>query len=376
MSHLLLVLALGVLLMTAAHAGPPPLTLKVFSRDDHAPVALAAETVTLTLVDIKGSYTIPYLQSEPELRFAFEFPAAGPDRARVTLLLGELEIAHKTVTRARPRTHFVDLAPGEYRITVEGLDADGRVVSRAAYDRLGVGTVICAIGDSITEGYHGHWFWRDDLNLRGEMFPPEAVSRDGRNFPQYSPTTSYHRPEVNCFQSWMTDLNNTLAAAWQQPVYIANEGVGGITSGAYLNTVRGDKGWQRRMELLRPTVWLIHLGVNDERHNVTPEQFAANMEALVDELVRVYHAAPGRIFVARPCYDYAGQYAEVEKAYIRKLDELIARRGLQPGPDFFAAYGVDKAKWYGDDPVHPNIAGMEYMAKLWGEAVLKGLPRP
>ena len=30
------------------------------------------------------------------------------------------------------------------------------------------------------------------------------------------------------------------------------------------------------MKLLRPTVWLIHLGVNDERHQVTPEQFATN----------------------------------------------------------------------------------------------------
>ena len=33
---------------------------------------------------------------------------------------------------------------------------------------------------------------------------------------------------------------------------------------------------------LRPRVWLIHLGVNDERGKVPALQFARNMEAIVD----------------------------------------------------------------------------------------------
>ena len=44
------------------------------------------------------------------------------------------------------------------------------------------------------------------------------------------------------------------------------------------------------------------------------------------------------------------------------------------GADFFAAYSKDKARWYGDDPVHPNLAGMDYMAQLWHDALVKSLP--
>lgn len=369
--RIILALVMVVSLMsTAALAGAPPLALTV-------PTAgTATQTLTLTVPDIKGSYTIPYLQSEPELRLSLTFPTVDFTRARVTLRLGKATVATKTVLRARPRTHFPGLVPGEYSLQVEGLDAAGQVLGSATWERVGIGTVLCAIGDSITEGYHGHWFWRDDLNLNAAVFPPEAVSHDGRNFPQYSPTTSYHRPEVNCFQSWMTDLNNSLSAAWGQPVYVANEGVGGITSGAYLSTVRGDTGWQHRMALLRPTVWLIHLGVNDERHNVTPADYAANMSALVEELVTRYQARRERILIARPCYDYAHGMADVEAQYIRELDKLIPALRVSPGPDFFAAYGVDKARWYGADPVHPNIPGMEYMARLWHEALLRALPKP
>jgi lysophospholipase L1-like esterase len=333
-----------------------------------------AQALTTTVPDVRGSYTIPYLQSSRHVRVHLAFAPGGPRRCTVRLLLGDRPVAQRTCTPDRPRVQFRDLPPGEYAVELTALDAEGVPIGSTRHERVGVGTVLCAIGDSITEGYHGHWFWRDDLNLRAEAFPPEAVSRDGRNFPRYAPTTSYHRPDVNCFQSWMTDLNNLLAECWRQPVFIANEGWGGITSGAYLAMMQCDTGWQARMRLLRPTVWLIHLGVNDERYDVTPADFAHNIEAIADLLISGYGARPGHILIARPSYDYAASYAEVERAYIAELDQLIARRGLSHGPDFFAAYAVDKARWYGDDPVHPNLAGVAYMARLWAAALSAALP--
>jgi lysophospholipase L1-like esterase len=360
----------GVLLMTHCLWAETPLQLSVPPAGQHL-----SQVLDITVPDIKGSYTFPYLQSERELRVRPVWAEGGPGQARVTLRLGEREIGRAVTSAEQPEAAWENLAPGEYTLRLEGLGDQGAVVSSATWERVGVGTVIAAIGDSITEGYHGHGFWQDDLNLRAEKFPPAAVSRDGRNFPQYSPTTWHHKPTVNTFQSWLTSLNDRLAAVWGQPVFIANEGYGGITSGATLRTMQGDKGWQGRMKLLRPTVWLIHLGVNDERHKVTVEQFAANMEGIVEVLLRDYQAAPERILIARPSYDYAPGMAEVEQQYILKLDELIARRGLRHGPDFFAAYATDRARWYGTDPVHPNLEGIELMAQLWAETLVSALPK-
>ncbi len=81
---------------------------------------------------------------------------------------------------------------GSYTIPYIRSDRDG-------YRGEGTGTVIAALGDSITEGYWGERFWRDLLDLTADLFPPDSVSRDGRNFPQYAPTAKRHAPTVNCF---------------------------------------------------------------------------------------------------------------------------------------------------------------------------------
>jgi lysophospholipase L1-like esterase len=123
------------------------------------------------------------------------------------------------------------------------------------------------------------------------------------------------------------------------------------------------------MKLLAPTVWLIHLGVNDERAKVPATSVAANLEAIVDLLMNYYGAAPERIYLARPCYDYAEGAEPILREYCGEIEKLITRRHLRQGPDFFKAFSVDKAKWYGTDPVHPNIEGMDYMARLWAECL-------
>ncbi len=376
LSVLLTALLVALVWQTAA-AAPRAIALPL----PPAGQTVARTPLLLTVPDLKGSYTIPYIQSARELRVrvvlddpgrgvaAGDRDPAGPTRARVLLLRGDAAIAERQATIENPEVAFPALAPGEYALRLGGLDAAGRVVCSASWSRVGIGTVLGALGDSITEGYQGHGFWRDDLHLTASMFPPDAVSQDGRNFPQYSPTTAWHRPEVNCFQSWMTDLNNLLTERWRQPVFIANEGVGGITTGATLNMLRSDRGWQERMRLLRPQVWLIHLGVNDERAQLPAATVAANLDAIVNLLITDYGARPEHILIARPCYDYADGAAPILRSYIAEIDALVARRGLRPGPDFFAAYAVDQAKWYGADPVHPNVAGMVYMARLWAEAM-------
>ena len=331
----------------------------------------AVHTVWLRVPDIKGSYTIPYIQSSPVLEIKTEFTVPAVVKAKVQLLKADQVVgAEIETTPAAPLAKFPALTPAEYSVKITGLDAAGAVVSVDLHEHVAIGTVIAALGDSITEGYHSQGFWRDNLELTPDVFPPEVVSKDRRNYPQFTPTTEHHRPDINTFASWMPRLNDLLAAKWQHPVYIANEGWGGITTGGYLGMMKNPD-WQARMRLLKPTVWLIHLGVNDERAKLGADIVAANLAAMVDILLKDYAAKPSCIFISQPCYDYAEGAAPILAAYGKEIDKLIAAKGLRPGPDFFKAYAVDKEKWYGADPVHPNIAGMQLMADLWAAALGK-----
>ncbi len=326
----------------------------------------------ISVADIKGSYTIPHIQSDRDLRVTVDFSA--PETVSADLRLEGPEFrAEKTVEKGSPSAVFSGLPPGEFQLAVEWRNGAGSSVAKTVYAKIGVGCVLGAIGDSLTEGYHGQGFMRESLDLKAADFPADAVSKDGRNFPQFSPTTFQHKPSVNCFQSWMTSLNNRLAESWKMPVFIANEGWGGFTSANYLAAMRGNAGgWQDRMRLLKPSVWLIHLGVNDERQKVSAEQFAANMRAIIGILRADYQADPSQIYLAYPSYDYASGAEEVLRSYIVEIDRIIAELGVRKGPDFFEAFSKDKTKWYGTDPVHPGVEGVELMAELWA----KTLPTP
>jgi len=178
----------------------------------------------LRIEDIQGSYTIPHIQSSLDLDFQVTFSHPSAVDARVELLQNGSPCSEiREASRHSPTVHFLGLTPGEHDIRVSFHDKDGGIISQELHGGFAIGTVIGAIGDSITEGYHGKGYWRDNLNLTAADFPSESVSKDGRNFPQFSPTTHVHRPKINCYVSWMPRLNDLLSAQWQHPVFIANE---------------------------------------------------------------------------------------------------------------------------------------------------------
>ena len=331
--------------------------------------------VWLRVEDVKGSYTIPHIQSSDLLRVTVTFASEQVVQAEVGLAGGDgVRRAAQTAARSGGLVEFTGLPPGEYLLAVTGRDAAGKVVARDRHGPVGIGTVIAALGDSITEGYFSRGFHQESLDLSPAMFPAEAVSRDRRNYPHFAPTTAHHRPDINCFTSWMPRLNDLLATKWRRPVFIANEGWGGITSGRYLQMIKTDAGWQRRMRQLEPSVWLIHLGVNDGRAKLDAAEVARNLAEIVDILVKDYAATPARIFVAAPSYDYAPGAADLLATYRTAIGKLVAEKGLTSGPDFFAAYADDRPRYYGTDPVHPNAKGMELMARLWAKALPAALP--
>ena len=338
------------------------------------PAAAPAESGPLLrrIRDVNGSYTIPYIQSPPDLTVGCDY-AVGP-AIPLTLELrapGGPVAARGRLEPARPSHTFAGLAPAEYTLLVHAEGRPGPV----EISRIGVGLVVAAIGDSLTEGYWSRGYARG-ADLDAGQFPPESVSRDGRNFPQHSPTTHRHSPGTTCFESWMTDLNNRLADALGHPVFIANEGWGGATTTSYFEMMRSDAGWGARVRDLRPSLWLIHLGVNDERGQVAPSAFAAGLASIIRALADDFGASPSRILVARPSYDYWPGAPERLAAYVAEIDRLRSGLGVRAGPDFYAAFARDKDRWYGADPVHPNVAGMGYMAELWSDAILSAITSP
>ncbi len=318
--------------------------------------------------DVAGSYTIPYIQSQPELTVACDF-AAGPALSLDLELLAPSgpAVARGRLEPARPSHTFAGLAPAEYTLRAHAPGRPGPV----EISRIGIGLVVAAIGDSLTEGYWSRGYARG-ADLNAAQFPPESVSRDGRNFPQHSPTTHRHSPGTTCFESWMTRLNDRLADALARPVFVANEGWGGATTASYGEMMRADTGWGARIRALAPTLWLIHLGVNDERGRTSPADFSSGLSAIIGSLQRDYGADASRIFVARPSYDYWPGAPELLAAYVAEIDRIRSSLGVQAGPDFYAAFARDRARWYGADPVHPNVDGMRLMADLWADAILAG----
>jgi len=329
------------------------------------------DTLFLTVPDVTGTYTIPYVQSSPDLTVSAEFH--GEEVCEVHLALagsGETRV----LTPDEPQVRFDGLAPGEYDLVACGLDSEGNEICSALFNGIGIGTICAALGDSITEGYYGRAVnVPEPLDLSMQSFAPEHVSQDGRNFPQFAPTSADNLPEFNCFESWMTALNNMLSESLAHPVLIANEGWGGYTTEAYLKLMREDVNWQDRMRLLHPNVWLIHLGVNDERAGVEPQEFARRIVAMARALMEEFHAEPRRILVARPSYDHAEGAIGLLAEYCEQVDEIVTGMELSPGPDFFQAYERDRAVWYGEDPVHPNVEGVRLMAELWHGAIVHAL---
>ena len=77
------ILAAGAMLiaMHACNAQPAPIELP--APDIGRPTV---SSLRLTIADVKGSYTIPYIQSAPELLVAVKFAQQGIHSARVEVL--------------------------------------------------------------------------------------------------------------------------------------------------------------------------------------------------------------------------------------------------------------------------------------------------
>jgi lysophospholipase L1-like esterase len=393
-----LVLALGAGLPSAHATAPPELPperapdwgdlaglrpmLKFLGPQ--AAVASAPTTATLAIDGPAGTFYVPYIQTSADLPVTLTHN--GPaNRSIVDVILdaGTPRARAVRLTGSPWQTTFHAVGFGEHTLTArlyvpeEGIPAgialQAPPVAEAHLEQVARGDVIAALGDSTTEGLgEGPWqpgeqellgFFPDWLAARRSLQSSRRgwISSDGRNFPQAG--LSMHPASRPAF---VVELARQLAAARGHPVLVLNDGWSGMTSDGYMR-VSTSGYFAGQMAAASPNAWLVNLGVNDPLVNSSPAEYANRMQALVDNLEKLYGAPAQAIHVACPIYASQPMRNRAEAQYLPEIDMLRARANLGPAPDFFAFYRDHPENVA--DAVHPNFVGYSAMARLWGAAL-------
>lgn len=245
--------------------------------------------------------------------------------------------ARSEVVAGAPFEHvFNAVSYGEHSVEVRVLDDQGNPVSgeNATHEveRAAIGDYLVAIGDSITAGV-------------GDDVAEDDASLDDRNL-------------EGGFTPILSDL---LAAKRSRPVYIAMEGIPGITSASGLDRL--------------PTVlakhpkaksYLILFGTNDANQtpSVPPEDFKANLQAMIDLIVQS-GADP---FLAKVPYSLKTTINSAIQLYNQKIDELASENALLVTPPDFYSFFEDNQNLFSDS-FHPDGTGYQNMASLWSNVL-------
>jgi len=342
-------------------------------------------------------YTIPYIQTSNDLFIKVEnWPTADSVRFELTdMSTGNLvsTLADTTIDNADNNsfeTTFNNLPKGEYRVDVYGVDANGNDIPGLTdyAEHMGIGDIILAIGDSLTQGNLG---WRH--NAAQASFPNSGildwtdsdlgssyVSQDNRNFAQAGALRPFQANQgvpVPFDQSFMPVLNDYLVECYDYPVFIMNEGWGGHESNDYLSYMSTTE-WKDRVIDLEPNKAIIELAANDAIEEVnTPAIFNANMDSIVDNLqAGPLSIASNQIWMATPTYavipnpnGFNTDYAP----FLPEIDQSISDQGINPGGDFHDFFFQNQHLLApAPDQVHPSQLGYDEKAREWAKVLTEG----
>jgi lysophospholipase L1-like esterase len=136
-------------------------------------------------------------------------------------------------------------------------------------------------------------------------------------------------------------------------------GVGGVNSGYGASVIQD---WLS----LNPDfhIWAIGYGTNDAWEHVSPRDYEANLQSIVDKIYAAGHVA----MIARIPYAVKGPTDAEIRALNEAVDRVTARNGLVPGPDLYAWFSAHPDE-LGPDGVHPSDAGSKSINRLWYEAL-------
>jgi lysophospholipase L1-like esterase len=331
------------------------------------PRALAAmpDTATTSYPDKRGEIvTIPYISTSRSLTVSADADA-GPVRFALYAAGQPEPTAEATDPDAPFAATFTDLPAGEFSLVAEQLDpATGKPLASDEADQVGLGDVILAVGDSITEGYFGSG--SPDLYTDPTTVPAGQASSDSRNFPQ---ATYYAIGDSNSLAGFDVGLSSLLAQDVGRPVFVLNWAVAGIRSDTYA-PIMDEANFQTAVAALDPDRAVMMFGTNDAGANRTPQDVVSSEQVLVDRLATL-GLAPSQIWLSPPPYITLASYQANVTAYQQPVRDLATADGLHAGPDFYALFSGQPERLY--DGVHPDAQGFSDMARMWSDA-LAGLP--
>ncbi|HEV3232059.1 MAG TPA: SGNH/GDSL hydrolase family protein [Candidatus Dormibacteraeota bacterium] len=351
----------------------------------HAGVAGAPEVATLEVPAPGGTFSVPYIQSGGDLRFALAVAGAGPDdRLEVALDAGTPGEALADVAVESPSGVFPGIGFGEHTLTArllragegrpEQVQGGERTVAQAHLTQVARGDIVAAMGDSTTEGVGGGP-WSPDQVEALAAFPDwiaaraaatraglDWVTADGRNYPQPSNLQYPGRSRP----AYTVDLARELEAASGHPALVLNLGFSGGTTDSYVHVVESPV-LAREFAVVHPTAYLVDLGVNDALVRRSASDYGQRLTQIVTDLERVDGAQPGQVRLACPIYAKQTARHQAELAYLAVVNQLRASAGLGPAPDFYSYYRDHPDEVA--DAVHPNAAGYQAMGGLWLHAL-------
>jgi len=240
---------------------------------------------------------------------------------------------------------------GEHTLDAFAVNSQGnRIAGPDHRERIGVGDILVAVGDSITAGEV------DDITS-------DNWSADGRNGPR------------NGFGGYEPILNDLLTASGGYPHSIPNEGLPG-------ETTNGAKTCIAEIIARNPTAktWLIAYGTNDAASPMVADTFRANLQSMI---AQIQTAIPGAaVLLPRVFYNdetRTGNY--LIPGYDLVMDDLARTvPGVYRGADLDTLFRANHKRydhrasqqgtWLGTGRTHhPNGIGVQKMAMLWKMAL-------
>lgn len=119
--------------------------------------------------------------------------------------------------------------------------------------------------------------------------------------------------------------------------------------------------------------WLVGWGGVDAMGNVSPEQFRANLQTLVDKIKAAGHVP----VIAHIRYSTAPAPVGIDQEIQRlntAVDQVVTANDLIAGPDLYALFRAHP-DYLQPDGVHPNDAGSRAMNQAWFTALRPYLER-
>jgi lysophospholipase L1-like esterase len=388
------------------------------------------ETAIVTIDRFGFAFTIPHIQSSPDLAVRatlvseacpdhLRWILAGGDRTShvdMPVVCGEAEHAAHGVIAGVPR--------GEYKLIAEARASDETVMpladaSVAELDRVAIGDIYIVLGESTSEGY-GTELWDGSLPVamdvgafqasaafamdRWDRVPDGTASIDRRTYPQIA-ATSLGTEASGCgapsalacpvgtykaggpptsgaifFSGYGASLADALAKRLGYPVFLLNLAYGGHTTAALLRY----PGWgldhpavASQLDAIRPNRALIVTGINDAYcvarcgGDSACEALCGTGDANYEDLVSWAGERVGgteHVFLADPTY-YPPEPAQswsLDQAAAWAKDVRLAT-GARLGPELSALF-LHRADLL-TDGIHPNAVGYRLMADVWGDKI-------